>query len=89
MNLLANFQYPSFPKVNPKIFASVNSMLVVDGQNEIDEIQHIEYQNLKEKHHEAKEIIEKEGFLIIRNALDTSMINSACSFLQDFIQERN
>ena len=65
------------PSKMQNMFSSVNSALAEDGSNIICEIHHVNYEELEDKYLEAKNKIDTEGFVIIRGAIDQSIINAA------------
>ena len=75
------------PKPLVELFSSVNSVLVEDGKNIIDEIKHIEYKQLNDNKEEALLTLDEDGCLILRNAIDKMLILEACNFLESYLSD--
>ena len=69
------------------LFSSVNSVLVEDGKNKIDEIKHFEYKNLLQQKDEALNILNDEGFIVLRNLIDKRVILEASNFLESYLSD--
>lgn len=67
------------------IFSSVSSSLVWDGSNTIEDIHDIEFKDLPYKKSKALKIIQKEGFLVVRKAIEKSTILGAVNHLESYL----
>lgn len=68
-------------------FSSVSSSLVWDGSNTIEDIQHIDFKELPYKKSKALTVLDKEGFLVIRNAIEKSTILGAVNHLESYLSD--
>lgn len=68
-------------------FSSVSSSLVWDGSNTIEDIQHIEFKELPYKKKRALKILQEEGFLVIRKAIEKMTILGAVNHLESYLSD--